>query len=98
MDLTLLEVSLDGAQITANAPFSGRGSSDEAADDVDAESEDASSIAGETPDEESKTGSPIVAALVVLAVLGIVALVKRRSGRSDEQASESAGEEPIEVA
>jgi hypothetical protein len=36
MDLTLLEVSLDGAQITANAPFNCRGSSDVADDDVDA--------------------------------------------------------------
>jgi len=97
MDLTLLEVSLDDAKITANAPFSG--GNDEGPDDPElANGEtDASSIDIETEDVESEgtdTGGPgsivgFVVAVVVLVV--IAALVRRRRSKGDGD------EESIEV-
>lgn len=72
---TLLEIHLDGAEFTANAPFSDSGESD---DSPDIE-------VGEVGDEESSGGPswlPAVVGLVFLVVVAVVA--KKKLGGSDE--------------
>jgi hypothetical protein len=94
MDLTLLELSLDDADITANAPFSSRGSTEaEAPDGPDdgAPIEGATTVEidAEDRDDEAggRSGAPIGAIVALVVILALVALVRRRHG----------GDEAIEV-
>lgn len=86
MNVTLLEVHLDDATFSANAPFAGTESSDTADRDDD-----------ERPDQPS--GSPsVVGAVVGLLALALLALAARKLLRRDrgstgiDQAPES---EPV---
>lgn len=75
-EFTFLEVHLDGASLTANAPFSGgTGGGDE---DPDVE-------VGSVGEEEGGSRKPWLAALVGLLFLVVVAVLakKKLGGRSD---------------
>jgi cobalamin biosynthesis Mg chelatase CobN len=88
MGITLLEVSLDDAEITANAPFSGRGSSSSStesttSDETDGAGEEIEVEPGAT-DADSGRNVPIVPLLAVAAVFVLAALAKRALSSSDQ--------------
>jgi hypothetical protein len=85
---TFLEVHLDGAEFTANAPGS---KLDESDDEPDIE-------VGDVGDEESSAGKgKWVAALVGLLFLVAVAVVaKQKLGGDDEPVPELADREPLD--
>lgn len=75
---TFLEVHLDGAEFTANAPLSNSGGGEEGEADPDIE-------VGEVGDEEPGGKGKWVAALVGLVFLVVVAAAaKKKLGGSDE--------------
>jgi hypothetical protein len=78
---TLLEVHLEDASFTANAPYSG--ASGEEVDSEDTESEDDS---GATPadGDSGGRGKALVGLLVVVAVLALAYLGSRRLGGSED--------------
>jgi hypothetical protein len=89
---TFLEVHLDGAEFTANAPLSNSGGeAGESDDEPDIE-------IGEVGDEESSAGKgKWVAALVGLLFLVAVAVVaKQKLGGDDEPVPELADREPLD--
>lgn len=87
---TFLEVHLDGAEFSANAPGSKMGSSDE----------DPDISVGDVGDEESSSGKgKWVAALVGLVFLVAVAFVaKQKFGSAEDPVPELAGREPLDSA
>lgn len=79
MDVTLLEVHLEDASFTAQAPFAGRGDTGEA----DAPSEP-------TEDETDRPG--LVPLLIGLAALAVLAyLLRRRRNGGTEPVSDGSG-------
>lgn len=88
MDITLLEISLDGAEITANAPFSGRNasSSSTASTTSDDSDDDGNEIEIETgsTDADASSDLPIVPFLAVVGVFVLAAIAKRALSSSDQ--------------
>jgi hypothetical protein len=76
---TLLEVHLEDASFTANAPYSGA-SGDEAVEESDETDEDAAAAA----DDSGGPGKALVGLLVVVAILALVYLGSRRLGGGED--------------
>jgi hypothetical protein len=77
---TLLEVHLEDATFTANAPYSGA-SGEEAADEAgDEDTDDAAAGA----DDSGGAGKALVGLLVVVAILALAYLGSRRLGGGED--------------
>jgi hypothetical protein len=97
VDVTLLELNLEGADFTANAPFSGKkgksganspvskvlGRSSSSADD-DAEEESHLDLDGDAGDSSSPFG-PLLALGAVIVVLAIVRKLRRGESTDEQQ-------------
>lgn len=76
MDLTLFELHLDEASFTANAPFTG-GETEEEAD---------SSTSGSGDDDGGRRARDVLPAILgLVALVGVIALLKKLRGGSDEE-------------
>jgi hypothetical protein len=76
---TLLEVHLEDASFTANAPYSGA-SGEEAVEEGDETDEDAAAGA----DDSGGPGKALVGLLVVVAILALAYLGSRRLGGGED--------------
>lgn len=89
VEITLLELDIDGETFTANAPFGGkkgRGSESDA--------ESAGSEMGTDASEDGGSGSRLPAALVGLVFLVVVGVVLRRYLSEDDEGMEREPEAP----
>lgn len=87
---TLLELHLDGAQFTANAPFSG-----EEADEGVGETIEKRFGSEPEADERDSGSSPMGKLLGIAAIVGVLAVVQRLLSGSDAASDEAEIEETI---